>query len=176
MKKILNKFSIIGTNPSKYIDNFYDYINNYEQLSKFDIILNKIEYYNNFVVEFNSSTTFRQNLECWDALGLIKKNKTSFTKIVPDFKSYDELLDFIKFSILIDTNNESTNIYRNTIIIKLLYLIDSSILDNKNFTTRLNKTITFRDIENEIGKFEKNIIKDKKYVEIIKILWGKNNE
>ena len=176
MKKILNKFSIIGTNPSKYIDNFYNYINNYEQLSKFDIILNKIEYYNNFVVEFNSSTTFRQNLECWDALGLIKKNKTSFTKIVPDFKSYDELLDFIKFSILIDTNNESTNIYRNTIIIKLLYLIDSSILDNKNFTTRLNKTITFRDIENEIGKFEKNIIKDKKYVEIIKILWGKNNE
>ena len=176
MKKILNKFSIIGTNPSKYIDNFYNYINNYEQLSKFDIILNKIEYYNNFVVEFNSSTTFRQNLECWDALGLIKKNKTSFTKIVPDFKSYDELLDFIKFSILIDTNNESTNIYRNTIIIKLLYLIDSSILDNKNFTTRLNKTITFRDIENEIGKFEKNIIKDKKEVEIIKILWGKNNE
>lgn len=176
MKKILNKFSIIGTNPSKYIDNFYNYINNYEQLSKFDIILNKIEYYNNFVVEFNSSTTFRQNLECWDALGLIKKNKTSFTKIVPDFKSYDELLDFIKFSILIDTNNDSTNIYRNTIIIKLLYLIDSSILDNKNFTTRLNKTITFRDIKNEIGKFEKNIIKDKKYVEIIKILWGKNNE
>lgn len=176
MKKILNKFSIIGTNPSKYIDNFYNYINNYEQLSKFDIILNKIEYYNNFVVEFNSSTTFRQNLECWDALGLIKKNKTSFTKIVPDFKSYDELLDFIKFSILIDTNNESTNIYRNTIIIKLLYLIDSSILDNKNFTTRLNKTITFRDIKNEIGKFEKNIIKDEKYVEIIKILWGKNNE
>lgn len=176
MKKILNKFSIIGTNPSKYIDNFYNYINNYEQLSKFDIILNKIEYYNNFVVEFNSSTTFRQNLECWDALGLIKKNKTSFTKIVPDFKSYDELLNFIKFSILIDTNNESTNIYRNTIIIKLLYLIDSSILDNKNFTTRLNKTITFRDIENEIGKFEKNIIKDEKYVEIIKILWGKNNE
>lgn len=176
MKKILNKFSIIGTNPSKYIDNFFNYINPYEQLSKFDIILNKIEYYNNLVFEFNSSTTFRQNLECWDALGLIKKNKTSFTKIVPDFKSYDELLDYIKFSILIDTNNESTNIYRNTIIIKLLYLIDSSILDNKTFTTRLNKTITFSDIEHEIGKFEQNIIKDKKYVEIIKILWGKNNE
>lgn len=81
MKKILNKFSIIGTNPSKYIDNFYNYINPYEQLSKFDIIIDRIEYYNNIVLKFNSTTTFRQNLECWEALGLIKKIKFHLPKL-----------------------------------------------------------------------------------------------
>lgn len=176
MKEILNKFSIIGTNPSKYIENFYNYINSYEQLSEFELFVDKIEFYNHVVMEFNSSTTFRQNLECWEALGLIKKYKNSFIKVVSYFKTYDSLIEFIKFTLLIESNSDSTNIYRNTILVKLLYLIDPSLLNNQSFTTRLNKIITFKDIEHEIGKFEKNIINDEKYVKIIKILWGNNNE
>lgn len=162
------KFSKIGTNPYKYFDNFYIYLNRLPigemlkiDLTSFQVIHEEIE-----ILRFNSSTTLRQNIDAWIWMGLIiKKDKNTIIKIINNDVSKNEMLEYIKYYLLIDNNNQLVNKHKKTIITKLLTLKNQKSANDK---------YTYEEIIKECGKFEQMILKDSSYIKILEIKWGKN--
>jgi len=176
MKKISNKFSKIGTNPYKYIQNYRIYFGNIGKQETLKI--NKenlsINHRGAEVITFNSDTTFRQNLDCWVGLGLFIKHDNELTK------SFDSMLEndfyeYIRGIIFVHTNIENINTYRNTIIIKLMNLLGLETIEKYNLSSRTKK-ITLKDIDDETGKFEKELIKNDILKKILIVMWENEYE
>ncbi|MBR3348337.1 MAG: hypothetical protein IKG36_02885 [Mycoplasmataceae bacterium] len=96
----------------------------------------------------------------------MKKKKNKFIKIM-DFLSWDEMIEHIKWNLLIPNKKTLINKHKKTIIIKLLTLND----EQKN---SYHNNCSYEEIIKECGKFEKIISQDKKYINILKMKWGKN--
>ncbi len=176
MKTIGNKFSKIGTNPSKYIENYKLYFLNIDkqEILKIDKENFSITHNGVQVIKFNSDATFRQNIDCWVGLGLFIKKDNRLVKIFENINESD-FYQYLRGIILVQTNVEKINIYRDTIIIKLMNYINLETIEKYNLSCR-TKVITKKDIEDETGQFEKELIKDKVLKKTIKIIWEKKYE
>ncbi|MGL5438241.1 MAG: hypothetical protein ACRDA7_00675 [Metamycoplasmataceae bacterium] len=176
MKEIGNKFAIIGTNPDKYIENYLIIFTNIGKQEEIDIDKsNNNLKHNNFIIKsFNSDTTLRQNIDCWVSLGLFVEKDNKLIKIY-DEVSRIKLYEIIKSMLIVDSDIKKINEYRDTIIFKLMYMLNLDVIKKYNLKSN-TKIITYSDIEKEIGSFENKLIKDKKFTEIIKIFWGEENE
>ncbi|MGL4343280.1 MAG: hypothetical protein ACRCRZ_01830 [Metamycoplasmataceae bacterium] len=176
MKKIGDKFSIIGTNPQKYINNYLTYFVNISKQEKIEIDKNNYSLIHRgiTILSFNSDATFRQNIDCWVGLGLFNKKNNILIKMQDDMNEFD-FYEYIKSMLFVHSDNDNINIYRDTILIKLTQIIAPEIL--KNITLRSNtRDVDQKIIEAEIGKFEKTIIKDEKLKKILLVIWGEKNE
>ena len=163
------RFSKIGTNPYKYLKNYEFFINEIEKCEEIDVNFNKLEISHKLVKihTFTSETTLRQNIDAWQWMGfIIEKEKNKFIKIM-DFLSWDEMIEHIKWNLLIPNKKTLINKHKKTIIIKLLTLND----EQKN---SYHNNCSYQEIIKECGKFEKIISQDKKYINILKMKWGKN--
>ena len=163
------KFSKIGTNPYKYLKNYLIFINEIKKGEEIDINFDKLEISHKLVKihTFTSQTTLRQNIDAWQWMGfIIEKEKNKFIKIM-DFLSWDEMIEHIKWNLLIPNKKTLINKHKKTIIIKLLTLND----EQKN---SYHNNYSYEEIIKECGKFEKIISQDKNYINILKMKWGKN--
>lgn len=163
------RFSKIGTNPYKYLKNYEFFINEIEKCEEIDVNFNKLEISHKLVKihTFTSETTLRQNIDAWQWMGfIIEKEKNKFIKIM-DFLSWDEMIEHIKWNLLIPNKKTLINKHKKTIIIKLLTLND----EQKN---SYHNNCSYQEIIKECGKFEKIISQDKNYINILKMKWGKN--
>lgn len=161
------KFSKIGTNPMKYFDNFYKYINNIPIGNQINIKDFKIIHQDVEIMKFNSYATIIQNIDCWIWMGLfVKISDKSFLKIIKENLSKHELLEYIKYFLLIDSDEKKINQHRKTIITKLL-----TIKNNKS----MNNNYSYEEIIKECGQFEKKLIEDEIFMKILQIKWGNTN-
>ena len=163
------RFSKIGTNPYKYLKNYEFFINEIEKCEEIDVNFNKLEISHKLVKihTFTSETTLRQNIDAWQWMGfIIEKEKNKFIKIM-DFLSWDEMIEHIKWNLLIPNKKTLINKHKKTIIIKLLTLND----EQKN---SYHNNCSYQEIIKECGKFEKIISQDKNYINILKMKWGKD--
>lgn len=176
MKKIGNKFSIVGTNPNKYIENYLNCFFNVPKLDEIKIIRSSNSLFHQYVelISFDSYTTLRQNIDCWVGLGFFARNGNKLIKIIDNMKE-EYFYEHIKTTLLVETDIENINIYRDTILIKLMDMMNLETIKRFNLSTR-TKTIIIDDIKKEIGKFEKLIFNDKTFRKILEIMWGENNE
>ncbi len=158
------KFSKIGTNPMRYFENFYKYLNNIpigDLLTIKNLTINHLDVK---IIQFNSPTTLRQNLDCWLWMGLlIKKNDNSFLKIIKENMPKNELLEYVKYFLFIESNEKKINQHRKTIITKLL-----TLKNNKS----MNENYTFYEIKKECGEFEKKLMQDEIFINILNAKWG----
>ncbi len=167
------RFSKIGTNPNAYINNYLNVFNVYEQFDSFEIEGYRIQEKGVVIFEAKSDATFRQNIQCWISLGFFMKSGDTLVKIIPSLTK-DELFEHCKGMLLVSSNNENINMYRNTILIKVLNLVGVDVISFKNLRTREN-SLTKEDVDSETGEFEKIISVDETFVDMVKILWGKND-
>ncbi len=164
------RFTKIGTNPNAYINNYLNCFNVYEQFDSFEIIDYKIFYKGEVVFSANSDATFRQNIQCWISLGFFIKKNDILLKIIPSL-SKNELLEHCKGILLVSSNDENINMYRNTILIKILRL--SGVDISSDIIRTRDDVLTNEAIDKETGEFEKNIYIDEVFVRMVKELWGK---
>lgn len=166
MRLINNSMFIkIGTNPNKYVKNFILYLNHYKVGKIFEkdsennrILDNGIE-----ILNLNSATTFYQNLQAWEALGFIIMNDSEIVKIIPE-STESKIYNYIREIILTYHFKEEINIYRSTIVIKLLNKLKiENFIDKYNLTNKKNETLTVYEIEKETGKFENDLLSDRDY-------------
>lgn len=177
MKKISDIFILVGTNPYKHLENFLYNLNNYEIGEEFlidkDDFSIKDAHNNEIVFKTNAKSTLEQNIRCWIAFKFIKKRNQTFMKICDPVRKIDELIEIAKINLLTKDYNlikDHSHEYKNTILLKLLFLNDENKIKNKKLYTNKNNQVTSDQIMKEIGKFEKEISKDKTYIEIIKKL------
>lgn len=165
MKNIFkNGFSKIGTNPSKYFNNYHIHLNIYPK-GKILNIINLSICDNQFeIFKANSETTLRQNIDAWIWMGFIIKIDNTIIKIIDEL-SQDKLLEHIKYTLFIESD-KLVNKHRNTILIKLLSLNDK---ENINFSLL---DLTYDDVLKECGNFENLLSKDIEYIKLIKKIWG----
>lgn len=175
MKKIGNTFSIVGTNPHKYVDNFLLNFINIGKLEMLNIDKQNLIITHNGVeiIAFNSDTTMRQNIDCWVGLGLVIKSENHLIKIINNMNEFN-FYEYIRGIVFVQTENNAINTYRDTILIKLMNLIQLETIDKFKLSAR-SKNISIQDIQKETGVFEKKLIEDKKIVDFLKIIWGDNN-
>ena len=174
MKKIDNLFSIVGTNPQKYFENFLNYFNHFNICSSFSIT-NEFHILHNNEIVFKglSEATSRQNIDMWEVFGfVVRKNKNEFIKIIQK-STPEKLFELAKTSLIQFSPNNSINKHRDTILIKLLQLVDESFVD-ENFVTSRTKRIDYKTIKKEIGAFEKQIYEDKLFMTIVDMIWRGN--
>ncbi|MBR3348336.1 MAG: hypothetical protein IKG36_02880, partial [Mycoplasmataceae bacterium] len=72
------RFSKIGTNPYKYLENYLIFINEIKKGEEIDVNFNKLEISHKLVKihTFTSQTTLRQNIDAWQWMGfIIEKEK-----------------------------------------------------------------------------------------------------
>lgn len=171
MREIGNKFWVVGTNPNKYFDNYMSHIN---ILNMFDEISvdNTNLVVNEKTLDYRSRATLRQNLIAWEAMGFIYKIDTNkYIKIIPTYTE-DQLITISFFSMFLPFNNEEIKKYRDTILIKLNYLINpNEDLIKKYNLSKSKGLLTEIDIKQETGKFENKILENKKYKKIITALF-----
>ncbi len=74
-------------------------------------------------------------------------------------------MEYVKYYLLIDSNNNLVNKHKKTIITKLL------TLKNKESA---NINYTYNEIIKECGKFEEKILNDSTYMNILEMKRGKN--
>ena len=176
MKIIGNKFSKIGTNPHKYVENYRLYFLNIgkQEILKinkenFSITHNGVE-----VKAFTSSATFRQNIDCWVGLGLFIKKDNTLIKVFDNMnESY--FYEYVRGIIFVQSNDEKINIYRDTIIIKLMNFLGLETIEKYNLSCR-SKSIIKKDIDDETGKFEKQLLNDSILKSIVIIIWENKYE
>ena len=176
MKKIGNHFQKVGTNPQKYLDNYQEKFLNIKKQDEFiidklnfSILHNEVE-----LISFNSDTTFRQNIDCWLAFGLFIRENEKLIKIFDDMNEH-QFYEYLKEIIFVNSNIESINIYRDTILIKLMNLMELEVIEKFKLKCR-TKNITKEDVTSETGSFEKKIIKDEILKEFLLIIWEKSND
>ena len=142
------RFSKIGTNPYKYLKNYEFFINEIEKCEEIDVNFNKLEISHKLVKihTFTSETTLRQNIDAWQWMGfIIEKEKNKFIKIM-DFLSWDEMIEHIKWNLLIPNKKTLINKHKKTIIIKLLTLNDEQKghahnTESYNITNKMKKAV-----------------------------------
>jgi hypothetical protein len=176
MKIIGNKFSKIGTNPHKYIENYRLYFLNIGKLEflkiekeNYSINHNGVE-----VISFNSDATFRQNIDCWVGLGLFIQKDNKLLKVFDNMPE-SNFYQYIRGIILVQSNSEKINIYRDTIIIKLMNYIGLETIKKYGLSCR-SKAIEKRDIDEETGHFEKELIKNEVLAKLLKAIWESKYE
>jgi len=176
MKKIGNHFQKIGTNPQKYLDNYQEKflnINMQDELiickENFTISHNQVE-----LISFSSDATFRQNIDCWVSFGLFIRKNEKLIKIFDDMNNH-QFYEHLKGIIFVNSNIESINIYRNTILIKLINLMGLEVIEKFQLKCR-TKNITKEDVTSETGIFEKKIINDECLRKFLSIILENNNE
>lgn len=176
MRKIGNKFNKVGTNPMRYIENFLLYFNLFPIGIKFEIDDENFSILQDGVPVFNSNsiTTLRQNIDCWLGLGLMIRDSNNLIKIV-DNQNTEQLIDYSKGILICDSNDNKLNSYRDTILIKIVYMIDHNKIDPDVIFMK-NHEISITDIEHEIGRYEKILFQDNKFIEIVKTMWGVSDE
>ncbi len=177
---ISNKFQIVGTNPQCYVDNYIFSINELPIGSillidneRFEV---KIEYSDEVVFFAKSYATFMQNIDTWIGLGILIRKDDQLIKILPRIDR-DFLLDFVSLNIFQKHYSEKVNIFRNTIRIKLLYMLDKKyLMDNFELYSSTKKRIMGEDIEKSIGKFEHDIYSRFGVKELTKLIKGEEND
>ena len=176
MKKIGNHFQKVGTNPQKYLDNYQQAFLNINKQDVFTINKGSFSILHNEVelISFNSDATFRQNIDCWVSFGLFIRKKEILIKIFDDMNNH-QFYEHLKGIIFVNSNIESINIYRDTILIKLMNLIGLEVIDKFELKCR-TKNISKEDVISETGVFEKKIINDEILKKFLSIMWEKNNE
>lgn len=166
------RFSKVGTNPNKYINNYLIYLNQFDLGSIFVINDFSVKEMGIEIFSCNSRTTFRQNIQCWISLGFFICKDNKLIKIIPKINQ-EKLFKYIRGILLVESSDENINIYRNTCLIKILHLSNIDIFKNTSIKMR-EKKLEISDIEEETGEFEKILIEDKDFVNIVKIMWGIN--
>lgn len=96
----------------------------------------------------------------------VKISDKSFLKIIKENLSKHELLEYIKYFLLIDSDEKKINQHRKTIITKLL-----TLKNNKS----MNNNYSYEEIIKECGQFEKKLIEDEIFMKILQIKWGNTN-
>ncbi len=159
------RFSKIGTNPMKYLNNFKYYLNNIPIGEEIKINGLNILHQDIVQISFNSNTTHRQNLDAWLWMGfIVQKDENTYIKIIKSMNE-EELLEHSKYNLLVNNKNKKINDHRKTIIIKLLTASNKKSVHND---------YSFEEIYKEFGKYEEILLEDEKFIKILKILWGKN--
>jgi hypothetical protein len=108
------------------------------------------------------------------SFGLFIRKNDKLIKSFDDMNNH-QFYEHLKGIIFVNSNIESINIYRDTILIKLMNLIELEVIEKFKLKCR-TKNITKEDVISETGVFEKKIIKDKILKEFLSIIWEKNNE
>jgi hypothetical protein len=106
--------------------------------------------------------------------GLFIRENEKLIKIFDDMNEH-EFYEYLKGIIFVNSNIESINIYRDTILIKLMNLMGLEVIEKFKLKCR-TKNITKEDVISETGVFEKKIIKDEILKEFLSIIWEKSNE
>jgi hypothetical protein len=107
-------------------------------------------------------------------LGLFIKKDDKLVKVFENMNESD-FYEYIRGIILVQSNNEKINVYRDTIIIKLMNFLGLETIEKYNLSCR-TKCIVKKDIDEETGKFEKELLNDKMLKSILKIIWENKYE
>lgn len=175
MKKITNKFIKVGTNPYIHIKKYLTNIDSYDVKQEFFMDLNnsslRVDDQDGEVVfSKEGKSTFEQYCRCWVSLGFMFRDGNVLTKLIEPQSGMDELIELAKCNILKNDVNSKISAYKNTILIKLFFLENKNLIENKNFFTNNDELVTIDKIKKEIGDFEREIHKDKTYMEMLKAL------
>jgi hypothetical protein len=165
--KISRIHRILGTNPKKYIDNYYSHINQLLVGSRFFVKnLEIVDEHGFSIFSCSSISTLSQNIDCWFAFGFIYFDWNS--KIGYIFKSnltIDELYINAKFYLLIPQNDKKNKIFNDSIIHKLISQLPNNLSSNfAFFKISNNSSVSFEKIAKEIGPFERFLLSDKSYL------------
>ncbi len=178
MIKTESRFQIVGTNPYHYIDNFINDLNSIPigtiVIADLDKYVIRLESSDEILFSGNSEATLKQNIDTWMSLGyIIKIGDNRYLKIIEE-TTMAKLLDYSSIIIFQEHFDEKINMFRNTIRIKLMYLIDKEYVSNnlELYSASRLKPITLEDIHKSTGTFEKEIIERFGIKELTKLLMG----
>lgn len=158
------KFSKIGTNPQKYLDNFFYHLNNIPIGDELKIKNYNVYHEDVSIFSANSDATFRQNVDTWLWMGfVVRKNKNTLVKIIEELNK-EELMNYSSKMLLLDSKDKMIDQHRKTIIIKLL------TLNQKN---SVHNGYSYEEIIKECGRYEENILKNKEIMNMLIMKWGK---
>jgi hypothetical protein len=124
-RKLGNVYKNVGTNPYAYVQKFRTLNNKIGSFFTRDgnVLLDFNS--RDILCEFQSTTTFNQCISCWETLGFVKKIGVKYLIL---FDTNDNDLIFrSKFNILLDSNNQLINQYRDSIILKILANFSNNI-------------------------------------------------
>lgn len=167
MRKIANKFWVMGTNPECYFQNYLKHINSLEILESIAIDGYKLKIQEH-TISYGSISTIRQNINVWEGMGFIHVvSSNKFIKLIPEFTEKD-LLDIMFYSLFKPSNSKTISKFRDTIFIKLYSIVKPhENLISKFTLTKTKGNLNANQIKNEIGKLEKRIMENKEYRKVI---------
>ncbi len=160
------KIRILGTSIQKYIKN-YSFLKEKSDSFKVEYLKNKINILDakngEKIWEFpKSQTTFRQNLECWEIMGLVtyRQFKYYWKK---ELNSTTELMDHIKKNLLIKSSKD--NLEKLRLGILLLIQHSSKKISNKELRgwkiSQIKGTLSSEKLTKQLNQFyKKNFAKD----------------
>ncbi len=170
-------FQIVGTNPHFYLENFSKYFSSYEIGEMFEIDKEngfQIKEYETGEYIFNgkSDATLRQNIDTWISCNLFIKKGNILIKTINKC-NLDKIIESTKYLIFQKTVDPKINLFRDTIKIKLAFMLDKEKLMNYTFySSNKKKEISAEDIKNSIGAYENILAKDEKLMKFIEIELG----
>lgn len=170
MRKIANKFWVMGTNSEWYFQNYLKHINVLGILESVEVDGSKLKIQEH-TIDYGSTSTIRQNINAWEGMGFIYAvSRNEFIKLIPEYTERD-LIDIVFYSLFKPSNNKIVCKFRDTILIKLNSIIKpNEFLITKYSLSKTRGNLKEEEIKNEIGKFEKRIIANNEYREIIKVI------
>lgn len=148
MKKINNKFILVGTNPYIHIKEFYDWLNKFKFDHKFYISSKNINGLQDnsslgeFVFKKSGKSAFEQYYRAWINFGFVKKNNNLLIKICDEDLDVENLIEIAKINLFLNSKDEKIENYKNTILVKLLYCIDVDKVISKKFYTNKNRLVS----------------------------------
>ncbi len=176
-----NKFQIVGTNPYHYISNFDRYFSTYIVGDEFQICKNNGFYITEkdtgeIVFDGKSDATLRQNIDTWISNNFVVRKGDVLIKTI-DRCDFAQLIESSKYLIFQKSLDPKINLYRDTIKVKLAYIINPKILGNiELYSSNKLKNIEEEDIKKSIGKYEEILMNDKEFIKHMTLEIGEKND
>lgn len=168
------KYWRIGTDLTRYLKNWLECLSCFNPGDKLVIKGTSLYSQNNrLVFDGKSSSTLGQNIKVWETFELCKKIEC-FTILIlsTQDKLLGQLINRCKAMIFIQSMEKTHQALKDTIILRILYLEKKIPKDLEVFSQRENKKIDVSLLKRDILAFEKEIYKDKIFVNAIVSKWG----
>lgn len=168
----------MGTDPSKYMKNWESFAEQLSYGEKLLIIDNSIVKRESNIVIFSakSTSTLNQNIATWETFGLCKKTGSN-TIVVLDVENlnFEEIVEKVKWNLLVESKKIENQRLKNSIMLRVLYLVDSLPKDTKiDLVMHKNSEgFNFAKLKKDIGALDKKLASDPIFVKALKDKWNK---
>lgn len=178
----MNKYWMIGTKASSFINRFIKFIDQGMTTGN-EFLIKKLDDNKTHLLisrggvkldEFSSSSTANQYLEAWAAFGFVIKAEGKYI-VNTNLDSKEDLIKLSKIYVVKKSKDKQTQRYRNTILINVLF--NASVINwidiSKKGIEQPKGDFKPESIVKLIGSYEEEIAKDKTFVKQMKEVYDK---